>query len=383
METKARYALVGIFTLAVILAGFGFVYWLNNAGGFGQRDAYQVKFSGSVSDLLVGSHVLFNGIRVGEVTGLRINPDDPRQVVVDVAIDRSTPMRADTTVSMDFQGLTGAPVILLKGGSPEAPALVSSDGKPPLLIAPPGAGDSLTQSARNTLGRLDEILTDNATPLHDAIDSISTFSKALARNSDRVDGIVAGIERMTGGGAAKEKLALYDLSPARDLPPCASPKLGNLLIPEPTAPLALNSDKILVIGEAPGDASFSNAQWVDNVPALVQARIIESFENTGCFRSVSRPLDAIEPDITLRFEIRNYGVAISPEPKADIELSAKLISAKDNSVTVRVFHETAPLKSVDSDGAVAAFESAFAGISQQMVLWASAGTSGSPDRTEK
>ncbi|MBU1211158.1 MAG: membrane integrity-associated transporter subunit PqiC [Alphaproteobacteria bacterium] len=383
METQARYALVGMFTLAVIVAGFAFVYWLNNSGGFGRRDVYQVKFTGSVSDLLVGSHVLFNGIRVGEVTRLGIDSEDPRQIVVDVEVDQSTPMRADTSVSMDFQGLTGAPVILFKGGSPEAPALVSSGGKPPLLVAPAGAGDSLTQSARNTLGRLDTILSDNATPLHDAIDSISTFSKALARNSDRVDGIIAGIERMTGAGAAKDKPTLYDLTPARDLKRCESPKLGNLLIPEPTAPLALNSDKILVVGEDPGATSFANAQWVDNVPALVQARLIESFENTGCFRSVSRPLDAIEPDLTLRFEIRNYGIAVAPEPMADIEISAKLIAAKDNALTTSIVHETMPLKSTDSVGAVAAFDIAFAKTAQRLVEWASAGSATEIDGSEK
>ena len=68
METRARYALIGLFMLAVILASFGFVYWLENKGGFAERKTYQVRFQGSVSGLLIGSAVLFNGIRVGEVT---------------------------------------------------------------------------------------------------------------------------------------------------------------------------------------------------------------------------------------------------------------------------------------------------------------------------
>ena len=69
MEIRARYVLIGAFTLAVIAAGFGFVYWLNNAGGLRERAVYRVRFEGSVSGLLAGSAVLFNGIRVGEVTG--------------------------------------------------------------------------------------------------------------------------------------------------------------------------------------------------------------------------------------------------------------------------------------------------------------------------
>ena len=68
METRARYALIGLFMLAVILASFAFVYWLENKGGFGKQDIYQVRFQGSVSGLEVGSEVLFNGLRVGDVT---------------------------------------------------------------------------------------------------------------------------------------------------------------------------------------------------------------------------------------------------------------------------------------------------------------------------
>ncbi|ODR96116.1 hypothetical protein AUC69_15180 [Methyloceanibacter superfactus] len=64
METRARYALIGLFMLAIIVASFGFVYWLENKGGFGERETYRVRFESSVSGLLVGSAVLFNGIRV-------------------------------------------------------------------------------------------------------------------------------------------------------------------------------------------------------------------------------------------------------------------------------------------------------------------------------
>jgi phospholipid/cholesterol/gamma-HCH transport system substrate-binding protein len=60
METRARYALIGLFMLAVIVASFGFVYWLENKGGFGERDTYRVRFDSSVSGLLIGSAVLFN-----------------------------------------------------------------------------------------------------------------------------------------------------------------------------------------------------------------------------------------------------------------------------------------------------------------------------------
>ena len=57
METRARYALIGLFLLGVIAAGFGFVYWMENRGGFLPRTAYQVRFESSVPGLSVGSAV--------------------------------------------------------------------------------------------------------------------------------------------------------------------------------------------------------------------------------------------------------------------------------------------------------------------------------------
>jgi phospholipid/cholesterol/gamma-HCH transport system substrate-binding protein len=75
MEIKARYAVIGAFMIAVTAAAFAFVYWLENRAGLGERVSYEVEFPGPVSGLLSGSAVLFNGLRAGEVTGLRVSPD--------------------------------------------------------------------------------------------------------------------------------------------------------------------------------------------------------------------------------------------------------------------------------------------------------------------
>src|SRR6202521_2029749 len=107
METRARYVLVGLFTLAAILFGFGFVYWLQGTGGLHERTVYRVRFESSVSGLLTGSAVLFNGVRVGEGTGIALGIDDPRQVIATIAVNPGTPVRADTQVGLDFGGLMG------------------------------------------------------------------------------------------------------------------------------------------------------------------------------------------------------------------------------------------------------------------------------------
>jgi phospholipid/cholesterol/gamma-HCH transport system substrate-binding protein len=132
--------------LAVMAAEFAFVYWLNAAGGFSHRAVYRIRFENSVSGLVRGSAVLFNGVHVGEVTGLALSPNNPRQVEATIAVEASTPVRADTTVGVDFQGLMGSPAVALTGGWSTAP--LASKGDTPLLLAGPAAGQSLSQAAR-------------------------------------------------------------------------------------------------------------------------------------------------------------------------------------------------------------------------------------------
>src|SRR6201989_3224909 len=114
METRAPFIVVGAFVLAAIGAVFGFVYWLHNTAGTGARTVHHVQFEGSVSGLLVGAAVLFNGIRVGEVTNLGLAPDNPRGVNATISVASTTHVRADTKVGVEFQGLTGVPVIALE-----------------------------------------------------------------------------------------------------------------------------------------------------------------------------------------------------------------------------------------------------------------------------
>src|SRR3954469_7263775 len=239
METRAPFAVVGAFVLAAIVAAFGFVYWLHNTGGLGPRATYHVQFDGSVPGLQVGAGVLFNGIRVGEVTDLGLAPDNPRRVNATISVASTTPVRSDTKVGLEFQGLTGVPVIALEGG-----VLLANSGAVPTLIAEPGAGQSMTQAARDALRRVDSVLAENSEPLKDTIANFKLFSEGLARNTGKLDGIVSGIEKMTGGGAPPQKIT-YDLQAPRNLGEPSRSIKGQLAVPEPTAVAMLHTQRIL------------------------------------------------------------------------------------------------------------------------------------------
>ena len=198
METRANYVLIGLFTLAVVVGVFGFVYWFQNIGGTGERAFYRVVFDGSVSGLRTGGSVLYNGIRVGEVTGLQLDPAKPQQVTATLSVDKSVAVRADTVVGLEFQGLTCIASVSLKGGSATAQVLAGNKDNPPVLEAPPGATQDVTQAARETLRRLDDFIQANQEAFHSALVNIDKFTATLARNSEHIDKTLASIDTFTG-----------------------------------------------------------------------------------------------------------------------------------------------------------------------------------------
>ena len=370
METRARYALIGLFMLAVILASFGFVYWLENKGGFSQREVYQIKFEGSVSGLLVGSTVLFNGIKVGEVTDLALDPEQPQQVIATVAVDRGTPVRTDTQVAIETQGLTGGAAVAMTGGSATSPVAPGEGAAPPVLIAKAGAGQDWTQAARDAFQHVDGILAENSKSLHDAIANIDTFSGALARNSDKVDGILAGLERMTGGGTSQAEIPVYDLVAASTVPPPpAQAPSWLLVVPEPTTLMGFNTDKILLQPATGESVPLANAKWSDNLPVLFQEKVIQSFENAGYAKAVSRTREGITGDYQLLIDIRRFHVSTSPEPAAEIEFVAKILGQDGKIIGARTFQAAAPAKGTDAQAYVTALDDAFGKVLSQLLPW--------------
>ncbi|MGE3144928.1 MAG: MlaD family protein [Pseudorhodoplanes sp.] len=206
METRANYVLIGVFTLAVIFGAFGFVYWFHHVGGIGVRNYYRVVFEGAIGGLRIGAPVSFNGIRVGEVTDLFLDPNDPKQSLATISVDGRTPMRSDTQVSLEFQGLTGIASLSLRGGSPEAKLISIKEGELPTLVARSNASQDLMQAAREALAHVDKIITDNEAALKSSLKNIEVFTQALAKNSDKIDRILAGADNLLGGPDGKGEI---------------------------------------------------------------------------------------------------------------------------------------------------------------------------------
>ena len=370
MEIRARYLLIGLFVLAVAAACVGFVYWLSNTGGLAERTAYAVRFDGPISGLTRGSTVVFNGVPVGEVTNLGLIADAPGDVVATISVVRDTPVRLDTRVGLVFSGLTGTAEVALVGGAPDAPPLAAGKGELPLLVADPSAMKDMTQAARDVLARLDSVLATNADSLHDAIVNIDSFAGALARNSNRVDGILQGLERLTGG-KTEAVPTNYDLTAPKDFPGLGPLPDAQLAIPNPTAVIALDTQRIMeqtADGEAP---AFPDARWVDNLPLLFQARFIQGFENAG-YLKVGTDAGGLHADYQLALSIDQFRIATVPGPAtAQITITAKILDADGKIVAAKIFTASAPAPAVDTaTQAVSALDAAFGKAATDLIVWA-------------
>jgi phospholipid/cholesterol/gamma-HCH transport system substrate-binding protein len=363
METRAPFIVVGAFVLAAIGAVFGFVYWLHNTAGTGARTVHHIQFDGSVSGLLVGAAVLFNGIRVGEVTNLGLAAGSPRRVDATIAVTSGTPVHADTNVGLDFQGLTGVPVIALEGGKE-----IGASTDTQTLIADPAAGQSMTQAARNALARVDSVLTDNAEPLKSTIANLKIFTEGLAKNTGGLDSIVAGLVKMTGGGEPAIPKTIYDLSIPSEFASPKKPLKVQLVMPTPTAILLLDTQRFLLEPnkELP---EFANAQWADSIPKMFQVKLIQSFENYDVAHAPLRSTDTPGTNPQILIDVRSFQINTGAELTAEIGFSARILNKDGQVVASRLFQQRKKLDKPDPASAVAAFDDAFGSIATDLITW--------------
>ena len=371
MEVRARYILVGLFALAAIAAGFGFVYWMNNNGGLTKRAIYRIRFEGPTAGLQAGAAVEFNGIRVGEVTALQLDPDNSRGVAATIAVASGAPLRTDTKVGVNFRGLMGSPAITLTGGAPTSPLLPVSAAEPAVLVADAAASQDLTQTARQALQRLDKMLGENSESVKSTMDNLKTFSEALGRNSDRIDSIMAGLERMTAGGAAEKPKPVYDLIAPSAFAPSLKPPRAQIVVAEPSAINALDTQRMVGRSKEGEFSILGDAQWSDTLPKLIQEKIIQSFENAGFPAAVAASVEHVTAAYQLVIDLRSFAIATDREPVADVEFSAKIVAENGHIVSSQLFHATAPANGTDPPAIAAALNQAFGKAVADLVAWTS------------
>jgi phospholipid/cholesterol/gamma-HCH transport system substrate-binding protein len=118
--------------------------------------------------------------------------------------------------------------------------------------------------------------------------------------------------------------------------------------------------------EMPG---FAEAMWADSIPKLLQARLIESFENYDIAHAPLRAADVGRADFQLVIDVRKFRIVMDSDPVAEIGLSAKIIDKDGKVIASRLFEESGRLDKVEPPAAVAAFDDAFARMARNIIAW--------------
>jgi phospholipid/cholesterol/gamma-HCH transport system substrate-binding protein len=181
---KATNLVIGTMTLAVIAAGLVGMLTFQKIRAVRNQSPLRIVFNGSASGLRKGGTVIFDGVPAGEIISIKL--ENPRRIVAMVMLDNSAPIRKDTTVGIEFQGLTGVADIALVGGAPAAPPVPrDADGIPVLT-----ADWSEQQSITDTLHNVDRVIVDNRGMIKDALLSFETYTASLKSKGETIDSIV-------------------------------------------------------------------------------------------------------------------------------------------------------------------------------------------------
>lgn len=146
-----------------------------------------------------------------------------------------------------------------------------------------------------------------------------------------------------------------------------------IVVSEPASIQPFEADRIIV-RESSGSLSFlGGGQWADRLPRLIQTRIIQSLENSGRLRSVSRPGDKVTADYQLISEIRAFDVQTATG-EAVVDLSLKLVADGTGRVAAaRIFTARVPVQAVDAASGARALDQALVTVLGDIVRWVNSG----------
>jgi phospholipid/cholesterol/gamma-HCH transport system substrate-binding protein len=231
-----NYPLVGLFVLVLGAVLVAIVLWLASGGAFRQKfDLYLAVSDESVAGLNLNAPVKYNGVDVGQVRDIRLDPTNQERVNLLFAIEQGTPIKEDTVAVLKIQGLTGIAYVELSGGTRDSPLLrASGQNRYPLIPTKPSLSARLENVLSNVLAKLDStsssinaILSDaNKAAFSSALADIAIVMRTVADRKDTLDAGIANAARTfenASRASAQAGPAIERVSRASD----AIEKMGN------------------------------------------------------------------------------------------------------------------------------------------------------------
>lgn len=162
----------------------------------------------------------------------------------------------------------------------------------------------------------------------------------------------------------------YDLVAPTSFPSRAGSVRGQLMVVEPKAIASLDTERIAVRGPGGAYSYLSDGAWADRLPKLLQARIIQSFENANRLRSVGRPGDRLASDWQLLVDVRSFEVVATGATEVVVEMSVRLVNDRSGRILAgRVFSARAPAAGTDAANVARAFNEAGGRVMGEIVVW--------------
>jgi len=191
---RATNLVIGTTTLAVLAAGFVGMLVVQKVRAVRNQSPIRIVFDGSASGLRKGGAVNFDGVPAGQILSIKL--ENPRKIVVMAMLDNSAPIRKDTVVGIEFQGLTGVAAVSLVGGAPSAPsAPLDADGVPVLTADLREQQESVV----DTLHRVDKFLIENRESIKDSMLSAESYTASLKSKADAIDSILGKADSAFAG----------------------------------------------------------------------------------------------------------------------------------------------------------------------------------------
>ncbi|MDZ7601731.1 MAG: ABC-type transport auxiliary lipoprotein family protein [Hoeflea sp.] len=143
-----------------------------------------------------------------------------------------------------------------------------------------------------------------------------------------------------------------------------------ILIGEPAALKALDSEQI-VIRPSPSSIEYlANSQWSDRLPKIVQDKLVQAFENSGRVGGVGRPGDGLAIDFNIITSIRAFEIKADAGEQAVVEISAKILNDRNGVVVAsQVFRATTPVSGSGNAAYVQSLDRAFEEVVRELVSW--------------
>ena len=197
METKANYVLIGAFTILITLFILMFALWAAKYSSDREWQDYSVVFNEPVTGLTEGSSVLYNGISVGTVKQLRLAANDPRRVSARLRLYSDAPVKVDTRAKIATPSLTGAPIIQLTGGSPQAKLLREVDtSEAPLIKTEPSALQNIQDTANKLVQRVDTLVSEeNIASIAASLRAIEDVTGTVAAERAQIAMLLRGLKQ--------------------------------------------------------------------------------------------------------------------------------------------------------------------------------------------